>query len=149
MEVRRYNSPRRVANVRARMHRQHMQGGKAFPLEHPLSLITSDYRLSERDDQSSPATALMTNVFLSLSLIIIKPPPVFFFFCLTPLRPLHELHKPQHSLLLPCTCCLATVALFITIFLSKCRSLLQGLTQHKKHTLTHLRAFSPKGTRNW
>lgn len=67
MEVWRYNSPRRVASVRARMHRQRMQGGKAFPLEHPLSLITSDYRLSERDDQSRPATALMTNVFLSLS----------------------------------------------------------------------------------
>lgn len=75
MEVRRYISPRWDANVRARMrvraclcvdkcvkecYRQSMQGGNAFPLECPLSLITSDYRLLERDDQPCPATELMT-----------------------------------------------------------------------------------------
>lgn len=57
MEVRRYISPKMkrvhtclcVDKCVNKCYRQSMEGGKTFPLEHPLSLITSDYRLSERE----------------------------------------------------------------------------------------------------
>lgn len=46
-----------------------IEGGKAVPLECPLSLITSDYRLLERVDQPCAAPELMTqtNAFFSHS----------------------------------------------------------------------------------
>lgn len=43
------------------IYRQSMKRGTAFPLESLLSLVISDYNLLEGDDQSCPATKLMTN----------------------------------------------------------------------------------------